>query len=80
MKRLVLTFLAGSVATLALLVHAGPEFLVQTGLKLAAFQADYDFVSMPRETAQVSYDTRALLTAQSEPLPAAVRKPGKGRR
>jgi hypothetical protein len=66
MKRIVGSFLAGIVATLAFLYHQGPENLVQIGLKLAAFQADYDFQAVPRESAAVTYETRDLMV----PAPA----------
>ena len=61
MKKVALSFVAGVLATLAVLYHCGPDAIVQTGLRMAAMQASYDFVAVPREAREVSYDTRALM-------------------
>jgi hypothetical protein len=73
-RKIALSFVAGVVVTLAAFYHCGPDAIVQTGLRMAAMQASYDFVSVPREAHAVSYDTRALLAAQSQPAPTAKAK------
>lgn len=47
MKRITLSFVAGIVGTLGYLVHLGPEFLIQTGLRLEAAQTHYIFHAEP---------------------------------
>ena len=73
MRKLALSFVAGVVVTLGYLYYLGPEVLIQSGMKIAAAQTNYDWRAIPRETTPVSYSTRDLI-AQSDPAPTAKAK------
>ena len=73
MKRLACAFLAGMLTVLGLAYHAGPDAIVQTGLRLAALQTSYDFVASPREQYPVSYSTKDLLAYE---VPSTPKKKG----
>ena len=64
LKRLLLAYCCGAVTVLALALYAGPEILVQTGLRLDAVQTSYDWQAVPREATPVSYATRELLVSE----------------
>ena len=69
MRRTILTFVLGMFATVALLVHAGGDVCTQLGMKLAAAEHHYSFVSTP--------DIEAIAHAESVP---AARTTGTARR
>ena len=69
MRKIAFSFVTGVVVTLGSIYHLGSEAIIQAGLKMAAMQASYDFVSVPREATEVSYDTRGLV-----PAPTSVAK------
>jgi hypothetical protein len=64
-KRVLVAYLAGVATVLGYAYHQ-PDAAVTLGLKLAAFQSDYDWQAVPREAQPVSYSTRDLL-AYEEP-------------
>jgi hypothetical protein len=64
-------FLAGAAFVIAVAFHAGPEFIVKTGLRYAAASQDWDWQAVPKEAHEVSYSTRDLVAMEQ---PAVMEK------
>lgn len=74
------SFVAGVLCTLGVAMYAGPEALIQAGVRYGAFREglrqarlDYDFVATPREAVAMTADARPRRPRQ-EPSPEPARR------